>query len=93
VPHFTNDERYSVLVFDNRGIGEKSIHTMRLYPAEREYLTLGNSTIPRGPYTTEGMAEDIVVLLNYIGWKETHSLHIVSPFPLNLSALNTMAGA
>jgi len=36
---------------------------------------VGNSGVPRGPYTTKGMAEDVVVLLDFLGWKE--DLHVV----------------
>ncbi|KAI0797835.1 alpha/beta-hydrolase [Abortiporus biennis] len=57
VEYFGRKPEYSVLVFDNRGVG--------------------NSGVPRGPYTTSGMAEDAIALLDYIGWKETHSIHVV----------------
>ncbi|KAJ7582565.1 Alpha/Beta hydrolase protein [Mycena floridula] len=49
-------KHYSVLVFDNRGVG--------------------NSGVPRGPYTTSGMAEDVITLLNYVGWTEG-GIHVV----------------
>lgn len=51
------DGKYSVLVFDNRGVG--------------------NSSTPRGPYTTRGMAEDIVLLLETVGWTELRGIHVV----------------
>ncbi|KAI0781102.1 alpha/beta-hydrolase [Trametes elegans] len=57
VKHFGRKPEYSVLVFDNRGVG--------------------NSDAPRGPYTTSGMADDVVTLLDYVGWKEPHQVHVV----------------
>ncbi|KIK45800.1 hypothetical protein CY34DRAFT_801102 [Suillus luteus UH-Slu-Lm8-n1] len=57
VEHFGRLPQYSVLVFDNRGVGM--------------------SGTPRGPYTTSGMAEDVVVLLNYLKWTEERSVHVV----------------
>lgn len=57
VEHFGRNSRYSVLVFDNRGVG--------------------HSGTPRGPYTTDGMAEDAIALLNYMGWTEERSIHLV----------------
>ncbi|KAF8628109.1 hypothetical protein AX15_004088 [Amanita polypyramis BW_CC] len=51
------DGGYTILVFDNRGVG--------------------NSTCPTGPYTTSGMAEDVIVLLDYLGWTRDHELNIV----------------
>ncbi|KAF7322687.1 FACT complex subunit SPT16 [Mycena chlorophos] len=38
---------------------------------------VGHSTTPRGPYTTKGMAEDVIVLLDYLDWKADRDLHIV----------------
>ncbi|TCD65413.1 hypothetical protein EIP91_002712 [Steccherinum ochraceum] len=38
---------------------------------------VGNSGTPRGPYSTSGMAEDAIVLLNYLGWTEKRSVHVV----------------
>ncbi|KAG8738973.1 hypothetical protein FRC10_006305 [Ceratobasidium sp. 414] len=57
VEHFGPLDKYSVLVFDNRGVG--------------------NSGAPRGPYTTSGMAEDVIVLLDHIGWTEQRRIHVV----------------
>lgn len=57
VEHFGRLPQYSVLVFDNRGVGM--------------------SGTPRGPYTTSGMAEDVVVLLDYLKWTEERSVHVV----------------
>ncbi|KAG8934201.1 hypothetical protein FRC01_004534 [Tulasnella sp. 417] len=51
-------DRYSVLVFDNRGVG--------------------NSGTPKGPYSTSGMAADVILLLEYVGWTAPRrQLHIV----------------
>ncbi|KAJ7090226.1 alpha/beta-hydrolase [Mycena belliarum] len=57
VQHFGKLSEYSVLVFDNRGVG--------------------HSSVPRGPYTTSGMAEDAIVLLDYLGWTQNRELHVV----------------
>ena len=51
------EEQSTVLVFDNRGVG--------------------NSGYPRGPYTTSGMAEDIITLLDYVGWTGEREVHVV----------------
>jgi len=52
-----DDEEYTALVFDNRGVG--------------------NSGYPRGPYTTSAMAEDVICLLDYLGWTANRELNIV----------------
>ncbi|KIJ60619.1 hypothetical protein HYDPIDRAFT_116918 [Hydnomerulius pinastri MD-312] len=57
VEHFGKLEQYSVLVFDNRGVGM--------------------SDSPRGPYTTSGMAEDVIALLDYLEWNAERDLHVV----------------
>ncbi|RPD65974.1 alpha/beta-hydrolase [Lentinus tigrinus ALCF2SS1-7] len=57
VDYFGSKPEYSVLVFDNRGVG--------------------NSGAPRGPYTTSAMANDVIILLNYIGWTEKRQIHVV----------------
>ncbi|OWZ16361.1 hypothetical protein PHMEG_0009854 [Phytophthora megakarya] len=33
---------------------------------------VGGSTSPIGPYTTSNMAEDVLALLDHIGWEQTH---------------------
>ncbi|KAH9483134.1 Poly(3-hydroxyalkanoate) depolymerase [Psilocybe cubensis] len=38
---------------------------------------VGNSGYPRGPYTTSGMAEDAICLLDYLGWTGERELNIV----------------
>ncbi|KZT74193.1 alpha/beta-hydrolase [Daedalea quercina L-15889] len=57
VEYFGQKSGYSVLVFDNRGVG--------------------NSDTPMGPYTTSAMADDVIVLLDYVGWTEKRDLHVV----------------
>ena len=37
----------------------------------------GNSGTPRGPYTTSAMAEDVIALLDFLGWTERRGIHIV----------------
>ncbi|KAH9046824.1 alpha/beta-hydrolase [Lactarius hengduanensis] len=37
----------------------------------------GNSDTPMGPYSTSAMAEDAMVLLDFIGWTESRSVHVV----------------
>ncbi|KAF8992925.1 Alpha/Beta hydrolase protein [Cyathus striatus] len=57
VTHFAKQEDSTMLVFDNRGVG--------------------NSEYPRGPYTTSGMAEDVICLLDYLDWTEKRSINII----------------
>ncbi|OBZ75155.1 putative aminoacrylate hydrolase RutD [Grifola frondosa] len=57
VDYFGRLSEYSVLVFDNRGVG--------------------NSGAPRGPYSTSGMADDVVTLLDFIGWTAPRDVHVV----------------
>ncbi|TFK28647.1 alpha/beta-hydrolase [Coprinopsis marcescibilis] len=38
---------------------------------------VGNSGYPKGPYTTSGMAEDLICLLDYLGWTGERELNIV----------------
>ncbi|KAH9165229.1 alpha/beta-hydrolase [Lactarius sanguifluus] len=37
----------------------------------------GNSDTPKGPYSTSAMAEDAIILLDFIGWTESRSVHVV----------------
>ncbi|TFK64704.1 alpha/beta-hydrolase [Pluteus cervinus] len=57
VKHFGKSDEHTVIVFDNRGVG--------------------NSGYPRGPYSTSGMAEDAIALLDYIGWTAERDIHVV----------------
>ncbi|KAJ7684716.1 alpha/beta-hydrolase [Mycena polygramma] len=38
---------------------------------------VGHSGSPRGPYTTSGMAEDAIVLLDHLSWTGKRDLHVV----------------
>ncbi|KIM31805.1 hypothetical protein M408DRAFT_21017 [Serendipita vermifera MAFF 305830] len=38
---------------------------------------VGNSDTPKGPYTISQMADDVIAVLDYIGWKNKRELHIV----------------
>jgi len=53
----TEGDKYSCLVFDNRGMGESDKPVMR--------------------YSTSEMAKDVVELLDYVGWVEERSVHVV----------------
>jgi pimeloyl-ACP methyl ester carboxylesterase len=57
VKYLSRLPQYSILVFDNRGVG--------------------TSDTPKGPYSTSAMAEDVIVLLDFIGWTERRSVHVV----------------
>ncbi|KAI0831136.1 alpha/beta-hydrolase [Trametes gibbosa] len=57
VDYFARKPEYSLLVFDNRGVG--------------------NSDAPRGPYSTSGMAQDVVTLLDFVDWKGHRQIHVV----------------
>ena len=52
-----NGDKYSVLIIDNRGIGE--------------------SDKPIGRYTTKGMAQDIIEVVDHVGWTDERQLNIV----------------
>ncbi|KAJ3559661.1 hypothetical protein NP233_g11205 [Leucocoprinus birnbaumii] len=38
---------------------------------------VGNSGYPMGPYSTRAMAEDVVTLLDYVGWTGEREVHVV----------------
>jgi len=57
VKHFAPLGKYSMVVFDNRGVG--------------------NSDSPLGPYSTSAMADDVLTLIDYLGWGGERQLHIV----------------
>ncbi|KAH9036178.1 alpha beta-hydrolase [Lactarius pseudohatsudake] len=37
----------------------------------------GNSGTPMGPYSTSSMAGDVIALLDFVGWTESRSVHVV----------------
>lgn len=49
-------DKYTCLVFDNRGIGQSDKPVLR--------------------YTTSQMAQDVVELLDHVGWKDNRSVHV-----------------
>ncbi|KAH9930995.1 Alpha/Beta hydrolase protein [Fomitopsis serialis] len=71
VDYFSKKPEYSVLVFDNRGVG--------------------NSGAPMGPYTTSAMADDVVTLLDYVGWTAERDLHVVGISLGGMIALDSRA--
>jgi len=38
---------------------------------------VGNSDTPMGPYSTSAMADDVIILLDFLGWTEKRSIHVV----------------
>lgn len=50
-------DKYSMLIFDNRGIGDSDKPILR--------------------YTTSEMAKDVVELLDHVGWRDPHSVHVI----------------
>ncbi|EAU82478.2 hypothetical protein CC1G_08229 [Coprinopsis cinerea okayama7 len=76
--------RHVELAFWNRLRSDSSFHWADNpeSPGPAEILLfdnrgVGNSGYPRGPYTTSGMAEDAICLLDYIGWTNDRELHVV----------------
>jgi hypothetical protein len=75
VAHFGPLPQYSILVFDNRGVGNSDTPRgpYTFVPFDTDGTRLGLMYRLR----TSGMAEDVVVLLDYLGWTEERSLHLV----------------
>ena len=69
--------QYSVIVFDNRGVGNSE--TPRgPYTCVNLLLSLvGLMDESRPMCRTSGMAEDIVALLDYVRWTEKGQIHVV----------------
>jgi len=38
---------------------------------------VGMSGTPKGPYTTSGMAKDVVALFDYVGWTAERDIHVI----------------
>lgn len=76
IDHFGRLPGYTSIAYDNRGVGHSSSPkgpytyvTCVLAEYTTEELTRA--------YRTSGMAEDAIVLLDYLGWTEKHGVHIV----------------
>ncbi|KAH8995212.1 alpha beta-hydrolase [Lactarius hatsudake] len=78
------------LYFEQHGTGPVKVvfvtgqASLKHFSQLSQYTTLvfdnrgaGNSGTPMGPYSTSGMAEDVVVLLDFVGWIENRSVHVV----------------
>ncbi|KAH9170887.1 hypothetical protein EDB89DRAFT_1217643 [Lactarius sanguifluus] len=70
------------LYFEQHGTGPvKVVFLTGLYASLNAWATqvkhFRNSSTPMGLYSTSAMAEDVIVLLDFIGWTESRSVHVV----------------
>ncbi|ELU40418.1 alpha/beta hydrolase family domain-containing protein [Rhizoctonia solani AG-1 IA] len=75
VEHFGPLEKYSILVFDNRGVGHSDAPR-----GPYTYVWMCADSFDHSDITanrTSGMAEDVITLLDHIGWTEERQLHVV----------------
>ncbi|KAF5391757.1 hypothetical protein D9757_001717 [Collybiopsis confluens] len=74
VKYFSKKPQYSVLVFDNRGVGNSGTprgpYTFVLAHFRAKFELILRAR-------TSYMAEDAIVLLNHLGWTEPRSIHVV----------------
>lgn len=79
--YFGQQEKYSLLVFDNRGVGNSDTprgpYSFVFYESLAIMSTNLKHAVFSPAYRTSGMAEDIVVLLDFIGWTDPRQLHVV----------------
>lgn len=75
VAHFSQfPDKYSLVVFDNRGVGNSDAPKGPYTYVARLSSFRCNSTCL--PFRTSGMAEDVITLLCFIGWEHS-DVHIV----------------
>ena len=74
VDRFGSDSEYSVLVFDNRGVGHSDTPWG---PYTYVFLHIFYLYVYIAPGRTSGMAEDTIALLDYIGWTDKRGIHVV----------------
>lgn len=74
VAHFSRIPQYSVLVFDNRGAGNSSTPRgpYRFVRSKVDFELKSDCSL-----STSGMAQDAITLLDYVGWTEARSIHVV----------------
>lgn len=77
VEHFGRDPRYSILVFDNRGVGNSGTPRGPYTCVTLSHLSISITQMCVTPRRTSGMAEDVIVLLDYLGWTEERSVHLL----------------
>ncbi|KAH9012721.1 alpha beta-hydrolase [Lactarius pseudohatsudake] len=70
------------LYFEQHGTGPvKVVFVTGLYTSLNAWAAqvkhFRNSSTPMGLYSTSAMAEDVIVLLDFIGWTESRSVHVV----------------
>ncbi|KAH8829340.1 alpha/beta-hydrolase [Flagelloscypha sp. PMI_526] len=71
--HFPHTGQHEVLVFDNRGVGNSGYPRG---PCKKIYVIYSINMLNL-PDTTSAMAEDVIALLDYVGWTEKRSVNVV----------------
>ncbi len=74
VEHFGRSDKFSILVFDNRGVGNSGT-PMGPYRCDFSMRIRRCSTYC--VCRTSDMAQDTIALLDYIGWTAKRDLHVV----------------
>lgn len=70
-----------MLVNDNRGVYNKSQHLCWVYLLSKVKangaIGIGKSDKPLARYTTDGMAKDLIEVIDHLGWTQERELNIV----------------